>query len=229
MDASPSEVLARTPLFAALDPDEIRRVAAVAAARRVARRETVFREGDPSDAFFVVASGKVKIFKLSDEGKEQILHIAGPGQAFAEAAIFEGGAYPATAEAVAGGTLIVLPKRAFLALLERTPRLAIRMLASLSRWLKRMTDLVESLALRDVEARFRAFVADEMKAAGISLADGAAYELPVGKNVLASRLGTVPETFSRTLRKLQEEGTIGVRGRQIRILDARAFRTGSAQ
>ena len=86
-----------------------------------------------------------------------------------------------------------------------------------------MTDLVENLALRDVEARLVFFVAEEMKGRGLALRDGAVYEIPVSKNVLASRLGTVPETFSRTLKKLQEEGKIRVKGNQIRILKAQSL------
>src|SRR5512139_1397603 len=184
MTVPAAQTLRRTPLFATLTEDDLRRVAAVAVPRKYARKETVFREGDRADGFFVVESGKVKVFKLSEEGKEQVLHVLEPGQSFAEAAIFEGGSYPAHAEALADSELLLLPKPAFIDLLERNPRLAVRMLASLSRWLRRMTDL------------------------------------PVSKNVLASRLGTVPETFSRTLKKLQGDGLIAVRGKQIRILSA---------
>jgi CRP-like cAMP-binding protein len=218
-----AEVLRKTPLFGTLSPEELARVAAVASLRRFSRREEIFREGDRAEGFFVVLSGKVKVFKLSAEGKEQVLHILEPWQSFAEAAIFEGGVYPAHAEALVDAELAYFPKRPFVALLETDPRLALRMLASLSRWLKRLTDLVESIALRDVEARLVRFIHDEMNSRGIAPADGAVYELSVSKNVLASRLGTVPETFSRTLKKLQEEGKIRVRGRQIRILSSRSL------
>lgn len=220
MSVSPAEVLRKTPLFANLPPDDLARVAAIASVRRCERKESVFRDGDKADGFFVVSSGKVKVFKLSEDGKEQVLHIIEPGQSFAEATIFEGGVFPAHAEALADSHLLFIPKRQFIDLLEKTPRMSLRMLASISKWLKRMTDLVESLSLRDVETRFVHFVADELRSRGVPLRDGAVYELPVGKNILASRLGTVPETFSRTLKKLQEEGMIRVKGRQIRILRA---------
>ena len=218
-----AESLRRCPLFASLAPDDLSRVAAIAAVRRVAKKEAVFREGDRADGFYVVASGRVKVFKLSEEGKEQVLHIIEPGQSFAEATIFEGGSYPAGAEALADAEVVFIPKRPFIDLIERTPGMALRLLASVSRWLKRMTDLVESLALRDVETRLVFFLSEEMKARGMTIRDGAVCELPVGKNVLASRLGTVPETFSRTLKKLQDEGKIRVRGRRIEILRAGAL------
>jgi CRP/FNR family transcriptional regulator len=219
------EILARTAMFAGLSGDELRRVAEIASPRRVERREAIFQEGDRADGFFVVATGRVKVFKLSGDGKEQVLHLIGPGQSFAEAAIFEGGAYPAGAEALSDALLLFIPKRPFIALLEKTPKMALRMLASLSKWLMRMTDLVESIALRDVETRLVRYIGEELTGRGGTIADGAVIDLDVSKNVLAARLGTVPETFSRTLRKLQDEGRIRVKGRQIRILKADSLRS----
>ena len=215
-----SEVLRKAPLFADLPPADLSRVGGISVVRRCTRRETLFREGDRAEGFFIVASGRVKIFKLSEDGKEQVLHILEAGDSFAEAAIFEGGGFPASAETLGEGEILFLPKRPFLELLEKNPKMGVRMLGSLSRWLKRMTDLVENLALRDVEARLVFFLSEEMKSRGVPLRNGEEYEIPVGKNVLASRLGTVPETFSRTLKKLQEEGKIRVKGNRIRILRA---------
>ena len=220
MPAPVPEVLRKARLFADLSPEDLSRIRGISMLRRCARRDTLFREGDPADGFFIVASGRVKIFKLSADGKEQVLHILEPGDSFAEATIFEGGGFPANAEALGDSELLFLPKRPFIELLERYPKMGLRMLGSLSRWLKRMTDLVENLALRDVEARLVFFVSEEMKGRGVPLRDGAEYEIPVSKNVLASRLGTAPETFSRTLKKLQEEGKIRVKGNRIRILKA---------
>jgi CRP-like cAMP-binding protein len=214
------DVLRKTPLLSTLPDDDLRRIADLAVSRRFARKEAVFREGDRADGFFIVSSGKVKVFKLSGEGKEQVLHVLEAGQTFAEAVIFEGGGYPAHAEALTDAELLLLPKRPFVDLLERHPKVAIRMLASLSRWLKRMTDLAESLSLKDVETRLVFYLSEELKARGIPAKDGAELELAIGKNVLASRLGTVPETFSRTLKKLQDDGLIDVRGKRIRILSA---------
>ncbi|TFH29972.1 MAG: Crp/Fnr family transcriptional regulator, partial [Deltaproteobacteria bacterium] len=161
------DILRKTPLFATLPDDDLRQVADLAVSRRFAKKEAVFREGDRADGFFIVSSGKVKVFKLSGEGKEQVLHVLEAGQTFAEAVIFEGGGYPAHAEALNDTELFFLPKRRFVDLLERHPKVAIRMLASLSRWLKRMTDLAESLSLKDVETRLVFYLSEELKARGI--------------------------------------------------------------
>lgn len=217
------EILRKTPLFTDLPPGELSRIGRIVSLRRFAKREAIFRDGDRADGFFIVASGSVKVFKLSEEGKEQVLHILEAGNSFAEAVLFEGGAYPANAEALTDSELLFLPKRPFTELLEGNPKMSLRMLGSMAKWLRRMTDLVENLALRDVEARLILYLTEGMRQQGIVVEDGAEFELPVGKNVLASRLGTVPETFSRTLKKLQEEGAIRVQGKRIRILSADRF------
>lgn len=218
-----SAALRRTPLFSGLTDEELLSVASLSVPRRFPKGKAVFAEGERVEGFFVVVSGNVKVFRLSEGGKEQILHIIEPGGTFAEAALFEGGVFPAAAETLSECVLLFLPKRPFVSLLERNPRLSLRMLASLSRWLRRLADLADALSLRDVEGRFTRYVSEELRGRGIAPAAGAVYELTVGKAVLASRLGTVPETFSRTLKKLQEEGVIDVKGRKIRLLDARPF------
>jgi CRP/FNR family transcriptional regulator len=215
--------LRAAPLFSGLPPDDLAQVAAVASLRRFDRNETIFREGDRADGFYVVAAGKAKVFKMSAEGKEQVLHLLETGQSFAEGVIFEGGAYPAHASAVTDVTLVFLPRLGIISLLEKSPRLAIRMLASLSKWLRRMTDMVDDLALKDVETRFTWFVSEELRSRGIPVADGAVYELSFSKSLLSARLGTVPETFSRTLKKLQDDGAIDVEGKRILIRDAVRF------
>ncbi|MEW6721515.1 MAG: Crp/Fnr family transcriptional regulator [Thermodesulfobacteriota bacterium] len=224
MASASEDILRKTPLFSSLPEEDLRGVASLAVPRRYGKKEAIFREGDRADGFYVVASGKVKVFKLSEEGKEQVLHVIEPGQSFAEATLFEGGAYPAHAETLSETEMLFVPKRPFLDLLEKRPKVAIRMLGSISRWLRQMTNLVENLSLRDVETRLLLYLSEELQRRGIPLRDGATLELPFSKNVLASRLGTVPETFSRALKKLQEDGRIDVRGKRIRILSAAAIR-----
>src|SRR3972149_6422460 len=121
-------ILRMTPLFFNLPPEDLSRIAGISSLRHCAKRDTVFREGDRADGFYVVVSGGVKVFKLSEDGKEQVLHILKAGQSFAEATIFEGGVFPANAEALCDGDLLFLPKRPFIELLEKNPRLGLRAL-----------------------------------------------------------------------------------------------------
>jgi len=218
-----TDALRMTHIFATLPEEDLRMLALLAVSVRFGGKETIFREGDAVEGFYVVVSGRVKVFKLSEEGKEQVLHVLESGGSFAEAALFEGGRYPAHAETLSETELLLFRKQPFLDLLEKRPALSLQMLASLSRRLRLLTGLVEDISLRDVETRLLLFLWREMNDRGIQVKDGATLELPFGKNVLAARLGAAPETFSRALKKLREEGRITVRGKRIRIVSADWF------
>lgn len=183
----------------------------------VGKGECIIYDRDPAVAFFVVISGKVKVFKLSSDGKEQILMLAGAGDSFAEAAMFSGGYYPASAQALVDTELIILSRDGFLRLLRQNPDLALNMLARMSQLLRKLTDLVESLSLEDVTTRLAHFLIDRIDD---KAEDGPpVLELAERKAVLAAQLGTIPETLSRSLSKLSQDKIIEVSGPQIEILD----------
>ncbi|MDX9710554.1 MAG: Crp/Fnr family transcriptional regulator, partial [Trichloromonas sp.] len=163
--------------------------------------------------FFIVGTGKVKVFKLSPEGKERILHIVHPGGTFAEAAIFGSGTYPAYAQPLEASQLIFFPKREFLDLLHSDSQLAINMIAGLSRFLRQFANQIEELTFKDVPARLARYLLD------LAGDEAEQVELPISKSQLASKLGTVSETLSRTFRKLTKDDLIVVRGKVIELLD----------
>ncbi|RMF46771.1 MAG: Crp/Fnr family transcriptional regulator [Deltaproteobacteria bacterium] len=207
------DLLHQSYLFAGADADDLEKLEAICRRRTARKGEVLFADGDPAEGFFIVGSGKVKIYKLSPEGKERILHIIHPGWSFAEAAIFGDGHYPAYAEPLETSDLIFLPKDEFLALLESRNRLALNMIGGLSRFLRQFASQIEELTFKDVPARLARYLID--------LAGPARrVELPVSKSQLASNLGTVSETLSRTFRRLQDEGLIRVEGKLISILNA---------
>jgi CRP/FNR family transcriptional regulator len=200
-------------LFAHLPADNLQQLAALASARIYDRGQVLFSEGEPAVGFYVVASGRVKIYKLSAEGKERILHIAHTGDTFAEAAIFGDGRYPAFAETLSSCTLIYLPARDFLTLLHEQSNIAIGIIGGLSRFLRQFASQIEELTFKDVPARLAGYLL-KLKAEN----DGS-YQLPVSKSQLASNLGTVSETLSRSLRRLVDDELIKVEGKRIEILD----------
>ncbi len=210
--------LRSVPLFAGLDDDQIERVRAIARLVQARRRDVLFREGDPVEGIFVLLDGLVKIYKLSPEGKEHILHIIHPGQTFAEAAVFMAEGYPAYAEALQKSRAVLLPKRAFLDLLRTEPDISLRMIATLSHYLKLFADRIEDLSLKDVSARLARWFLRTAEQKGRDF-----WDLEITKAELASQLGTVSETLSRTLRKFREAGWIQVRGRFVKILDREAL------
>lgn len=207
------EFLKRCPLFAGLTEEDRTRLSAVGRLRPHAKGDLLFSEGEEAEGFFIVVTGKVKVYKLSPEGKERILHIVHPGWTFAEAAIFADGCYPAYAEPLESSELLFFPKREFLDLLHNHSRIAINMIAGLSRFLRQFANQIEELTFKDVPARLARYLLD---LAGERRDE---VELPISKTQLASRLGTVSETLSRTLRKLSDDSCISVQGKHISLLD----------
>ncbi len=208
------DILRQVPLFSNLAPDHYEILAAITKEQRVKRGETIFSEGDPAERIYVVASGRVKIFKLSAEGKEQILHVFGPGEPFAEVAVFIGDTYPAHAIALEPSHLLIIPRQEFAHLIEKDPTLALEMLASLAQRLKQFAAMIESLSLQEVPTRLAGhlrYLAEEQQSSTVRL------DLPKGQ--LAALLGTTPETLSRIFNKMSATGAIKVNRSTVTILD----------
>lgn len=206
-------LLKNIPLFAGLAEDDLDILAGIGRVREHPRGELLFAEGEEATGFFVVLDGRVKVYKLSAEGKERILHFVGPGGTFAEAAIFGDGSYPAYAETLQMSKLLFLPKDGFLNLLRTNGRIAVNMIAGLSRFLRQFAQQIEELTFKDVPSRLARYLLDLCRGQRQTVL------LPISKSQLASNLGTVSETLSRTLRKLSDEEMIAVDGKTIEILD----------
>lgn len=206
-------MLKNVPLFAGLSEEDLDEMMGIVKIEEHARGKLLFAEGDEAIGFFIVLDGKVKVFKLSPEGKERILHIIHPGGTFAEAAIFGEGLYPAYAEPLQSSKLLFLPKKAFLNLLQSNSRISINMIAGLSKFLRQFANQIEDLTFKDVPSRLARYLLD------ISFGTKRTVELPISKSQLASNLGTVSETLSRTLRKLSEDDLIAVNGKTVEIID----------
>jgi len=200
-------------LFAGVTDEDLKLLAGVSRLQDYSRGQVLFGQGDEAIGFYVVAAGKVKLYKLSPDGKERILHIVQPGGSFAEAAIFGDGRYPAFAEPLSKVQLVFFPKREFLNLLHSHSQIAINMIGGLSRFLRQFATQIEDLTFKDVPSRLARYLLD----LGGDECDK--VELPIAKSQLASNLGTVSETLSRTFRKLSDEAIIQVKGKQIEILD----------
>jgi CRP-like cAMP-binding protein len=207
------------PFFEELPDEQIDDLSMIVTDQEFHRGQIIFSEGDEGTGFYVVVSGRVKIFKLSSEGKEQILHIFGPGDPFGEVAMFSGQHFPANAEAMEASRLFFFPRDSFADLIKRNPSLALNMLAILSRRLRRFANLIDDLSLKEVPGRLAAHL---LYLTGQK--EGAEeLELTITKSQLASLLGTIPETLSRILGKMTAQGLIETDGRRIKILDREAL------
>jgi CRP/FNR family transcriptional regulator len=211
----PVAVIAKAPLFAGLPADQLDKLARIAQLKNVEKGALIFSDGQKADGFYVVAQGRIKVFKLSFDGKEQILHIFGPGEPVGEVPVFAGGVFPASATPLEDSLLLFFPKTSFVRLLEENTSLVLNMLAILSRRLRQFTVQVENLSLKEVPGRlagYLLFLSQEQK-------NRKQVDLAVSKGQLASLLGTIPETLSRILAKMKEAGLIEVEGASIALLD----------
>jgi CRP-like cAMP-binding protein len=202
-------------LCAELDEAELASLEAVVVRRGLKKGEYLFFEGDPAEGFFILLRGGIRVYKASPDGREVTLHLIGPGQIFAEAAIFSGRGYPANACALEDSLVGFLPKERFLALLADSPKISLKMIAGLAGYVREFNRMVEDLGLKEVPARLASYLLREGERQGARV-----ITLPSRKAELARRLGTAGETLSRAFKRLSELGCLRVEGKKIAILDA---------
>ncbi len=208
--------LAGVPLFAGLPADQLAALAGIGLPRVFAKGHIIFAEGDTgAEGLYVILAGRVKVFRLSAEGKEQIFHIFEAGESFGEASLFSGRGFPAHAQALTAVESIFFPRPDFIELIRRDPSLALNMLALLSLRLRRFAAMVDDLSLKEVPGRLAAYLLYLSERQGGVLE----LELDMTKGQLAALLGTIPETLSRILGKMIGQGLIATRGARIRIID----------
>ena len=216
------QFLSQTILFQDLSLEQLNTLEPVAIAQYYDKGEILFHQGDEGTGFFIIKSGRIKVFKLSPEGKEQILHVFRAGDHFAEVPTLDGQCFPASAAALETAEVLFFPRQPFLTLLEQHPTLTINLLKSLARHLRRFSQLVDNLALREIPARLATYLLNLKQEQGeldnphVAM-DIVTLDLPKGQ--LAAQLGTIPETLSRTLAKLSRDGLIAIEGKQIHLLD----------
>jgi CRP-like cAMP-binding protein len=160
-----------------------------------------------------VQKGAINVHRVSQAGKEQVIHLFRPGEPFAEGTLATERGYPADARAVESSAVILVPKAQVLALLRNRPDLSLRMLGSMSQHLRVLVGLVDDLTLKDVETRFLNWLLKHRKAGA------AKVDLGRTKRVLAAELGTSSETLSRTFARLRDAGLVDIRGATVRLND----------
>lgn len=209
------KLISGIPLFNGLPADQLDAIRKIAVEKRFNKGQTIFSEGDKTTGFFVIVDGRVKIYKVSSEGKEQILHIFEAGQSFGEVTVFTGQQMPANAQALAKTHLLLFARSAFVDLVTSNTSLALNLLAIMSKKLRQFAAQIENLSLKEIPARLASYLiylAEEQGAED-------AVVLNVSKGQLASLLGTIPETLSRIFAKLSAQNLIRVEGPKIVLLD----------
>jgi CRP/FNR family transcriptional regulator, cyclic AMP receptor protein len=212
-------ILRKTPLFANLTDAEMQALAMRTSRKRFQRDEQLFAEGDPCTGLFLVATGKVRIFKLSPSGREQILAVEGPGSSFAELPVFDGGNYPAAASALEDTEVLFISRKDFQNFCREHPDVGLKVIAVVGSRLRRLVGIIEELSFTTVRQRLIALILRLAQASHARSKEGIHVELTKSHQDLAAELGTVRELVSRNLGRLQAEGFLDVEGRKIVVKD----------
>ncbi len=217
-------VLRKTPLFANLTEQEMRALAARVSKKHFQRGEQLFGEGDACTGLFLVATGKIRIFKLSPAGREQVLAVEGPGSSFAELPVFDGGNYPASASALEDAEILFISRKDFQNFCREHPEVALKVIAVVGSRLRRLIGIIEDLSFTTVRQRLISLILRLTQASGTPSKGGVHVELTKTHQDLAAELGTVRELVSRNLGRLQAEGFLEVDGRKIIVKDLAGLR-----
>ncbi len=219
-----SEILSKVRFLSGLGNDERDALARHAQMRQLAKGEVVFTQGDPAKGLVVVATGSIKITKISENGREQVLTIEGPGNSVAEVALFDGGPYPASAVALEESTILLVPRADFFAILKKHPAIAITVVENIGRRLRQLVTLVEELSTKELGQRLAGFLLDQARTKGRPEPGGRiVFDLELTNHEIAARIGTVRELVSRCLGRFRNAGILEIEERRIRIVDPAAL------
>lgn len=213
------DILAKTPYFADLKQPQLTAIARAVVERSYQRGGFVFHEGDTCEGLYVVKSGRVRVYKISSEGREQVLLIAGPGETFNEVAVFDGGPNPASVEALEPAVLLLLPKNHLLSIVEAEPEVGRAFMRVFASHLRRLAGLVEDLSFKTVTGRVARILLDQLPSAS-----GGRIEEPpqrLTQRQIAAMAGTAREVAARALKALEEQGAIRIERRRIIVVDRR--------
>jgi len=202
-------------LFSTFTEKELNVLESSASLKKVHKGEQIFSEGLQASAFFIVISGKVKIYKVSPGGKEHTLHIHGLGDLVAEAAIFDSMTYPASCMALEDSSLVRISREGFLNLIKKYPEVALKMMGSYSKRLRQFVLKIEELSLKDIKSRLASYLLEN----SIVEKGATVCRLKYSKKELSSLLGTIPETLSRSFAFLKQKGLIVEKDNLIIIQD----------
>lgn len=218
-----SQVLAKAPLLADLSPNELQLLAARTVRKHFVSGELLFSEGEPCNGLHIIARGKVRIFKTSVNGREQVLAVNGPGDTVAELPVFDGGPYPASASATEDAEIAFVSRRDFHAYCLEHPEVALKVLAQVGARLRRLVSIIEELSFTTIRQRLIALLVKLAQSQGAKTDRGIEFQLPSTHQELASQLGTVRELISRNLMRLQAEGLLDVDARHIVVRDLKGL------
>lgn len=218
-----ASVLEKTALLENLSREELQTLATRTVRKLFSAGELLFSEGEPCSGLHIISKGKVRIFKTSVNGREQVLAVNVPGESVAELPVFDGGPYPASAAAVEDTEIAFISRRDFHAYCVEHPEVPLKVLSVVGARLRRLVGIIEELSFSTIRERLIALLVKLAQTEGKKTDRGIEFLLPSTHQELANQLGTVRELISRNLMRLQAEGLLDVDARQIVVLDLKGL------
>ena len=216
------ELLHQIPLFQALNNKQLSDVLKLARTHSLPTKTNLFEKDTPAKRFYLLVSGQVKLFCLSEEGDEKVVEIINPSQTFAEAVMFmPKHVYPVSAESLKASELYSFDMKQFLDMLEDSTETCFRLLGIMGRHLHSTINDINNLSLHNATYRLVVYLLEQLPEGAVALSD---IHLDAAKVIIASRLSIKPETFSRILLRLSKQGLIEVHGNDITLLDVDGLR-----
>jgi len=206
-------LLRKIQIFSELDETALHQLASRCVARNVGAGHLLFAAGEECRGLYIIESGQVRIYRANPEGREQVLHVEGPGRAVAELPLFDGGTYPASAVTTEKTRLVFLPRPDFEHLYRAHANIAQAIIRALGRRLRHLVQLTETLAFRDVAARLALLLVGYAERSGRGTPAGIELTLDRTQEQLALEIGTARESVSRAMKQLRESGLIKPLGR----------------
>lgn len=211
------DILRQTPYFNDIGEPQLGAVARAAMERSYRRGDPVFFEGDACEGLYVVKAGRVRIYKISPEGREQVLLVAGPGDTFNEVPVFDGGPNPASVEALEPTVLLLLPRSALLELVDTQPEIGRAFMRTFAARLRQLVGLVEELSFKTVTGRVARILLEQLPSS--TAEGGAGQPRRLTQREIAAMAGTAREVAGRALKALEQQGAIRIERGRIVILD----------
>lgn len=219
-----ARLVKNTAMFQSIEDTDLALLLERAHQRPYQKNREIFAMGDVAEAFFVVLKGWVKLYRLSREGGESVIHVLGPGESFAEAAVFNNSrTYPVHAQALEETVLLEIPRSFFVQKIEEDSQFALRILAAIASRQHYLVQQIEQVTTRTAPQRIGAFLLRFCEHKEGSARGFWTVNLPYDKSVIAHRLSIRPETFSRALAKLSPYGVKTNPSGEITITDMMAL------
>jgi len=200
-------------IFAGLSPAEKNRVAELARKRVYEPGEFLFHQGDPADTVYLIKSGRIRLFTVSQDGKDFTLGVLHADEMCGENALFQEGLHPFAAQAIEQSFVCSCSKADFHQLLLQNPSIAVKVIQALGQRLNEYTDQMASLALEDVKSRLRRTMQRLARQYGVPTARGIRLEVPLSQQSLASLVGASRVMVANVLKRMRQEGLLDYDGK----------------